>query len=92
MASGETSQRRTRYARLYSNGDLAVMRAGLTFDAARQEMCGQDLDVEMLEVEITVIRTHGRPHIKAVTDRHINCPTCGEEIYVEETADGEIVQ
>ena len=67
------------------------MRAGLPFDEAKREMDGHDPDVEMLEVEVIVIRTHGRPHIKAVTNRSISCPTCGEEIYVEETADGEIV-
>lgn len=88
----KTTSHRARFARLYGDGDMIIMPAGMAFDAARKEMCGEDPHVEMLEVEITVIRTHGRPHIRAMTDRHINCPTCGEEIHVEETADGEIVQ
>lgn len=81
---------RTRYARLYSDGSLNVMPAGADFIASRKEMCGEDPDTEMIEIEITVVRTHGRPHLREVTDRHIRCPTCGEEIYVEETSDGEI--
>ena len=86
-----THPHRTRYARLFSDGGLIVMPAGMDFVAARKEMIGEDEDTEMLEVEVTVIRTHGHPHLKEVTDRHVRCPTCGEDIYVEETKDGEIL-
>jgi hypothetical protein len=81
---------RTRYACLFSDGGLIVMPAGMSFDAARREMMGEDDTTEMLEVEIAVLRSHGRPHVKAVASRHICCPTCGENIYVEENQDGEL--
>ena len=82
---------RARYARLWPDGEMAVMKAGLAYEDAREEMSREDPDVEMLEVEITVLRSHGRPQLNAVTSRCVHCPTCGENIYVEETTDGELI-
>ena len=89
----ESKPHRTRFARLYSDGTMGVEQAGADFLTARQRLTEghDDPDVELLEIEIVVIRSHGRPRLRAVTDRHVTCPTCGEEIYVEETADGELI-
>lgn len=76
--------RRTRFARLYSDGSIGVCSASRDFSGARAELIGSsdDPDVELLEVEINVVRSHGKPKLREVTDRYVSCPTCGEEIYV----------
>ena len=82
---------RTRYARLWPDGEMTVMKAGMAFEDARETMLREDPDVEMLEIEVLVLRSHGRPQLRAVASRCVDCPTCGESIHVEETPDGEFV-
>lgn len=76
---------RTRYARLYADGGIAVMPAGMSWEAARQELLdsSDDDDTELLEIEITVIRTHGRPKLRMIRTHSACCPTCGEVVEVE---------
>ena len=80
-----TPQRRTRFARYYQDGSLAVEPADVDFHAARRRLraASDDDDVEILEVEVTVIRTHGRPKMQAVTTHSARCPTCGDIVSVE---------
>jgi hypothetical protein len=76
---------RTRFARLWPDGGMSVEPAGMDFAEARERMrvAGDDDDVELLEIEITVIRTHGSPHVKAVGEHHATCPCCGEIVTIE---------
>lgn len=76
---------RSRFAQLYADGALIVMPAGHDFITARKEFLASsdDDDVELLEVEITVIRSHGRPKLQAVTEHSARCPTCGDTVFVE---------
>lgn len=93
MASGEQTTRpprgRTRFARVYSDGSISIEPAGLDFIDARNRLCAghDDDDVELLELEITVIRSHGYPKMRAVTEHSARCPTCGETVYVEVPSD-----
>lgn len=76
---------RTRFARLYPDGSMGIERAGLDFETARRALRdgSDDDDVELLEVRITVIRTHGRPKLAAVRQLSCTCPTCGEIVSME---------
>lgn len=76
---------RTRYARLYADGGIAVMPAGASWEEARRNLLdsSDDDDTELLEIEITVIRTHGRPKLRAASSYSACCPTCGETVFVE---------
>lgn len=76
---------RTRFARLYGDGSISVEPAGTDFLLARKRLSegNEDPDVKLLEIEVVVLRTHGRPHLKTVTSQVVTCPTCGEDIYVE---------
>lgn len=81
---------RSRFARLYSDGALIVMPAGHDFITARAEFMasGEDDDVELLEVELTVIRSHGQPKLRLVQEHSARCPCCGETVFVEVPTDG----
>lgn len=76
---------RTRYARLYADGGISVMPAGASWEDARRSLIdsSDDDDTELLEIEITVIRTHGRPKLRALRSHSVCCPTCGDVIRVE---------
>lgn len=76
---------RTRYARLYADGGIAVMPAGMSWEAARQNLLdsSDDDDTELLEVEVIVVRTHGRPKLRVASSYSACCPTCGETVFVE---------
>lgn len=76
---------RTRYARLYADGGLGVMPAGASWEEARRNLLdsSDDDDTELLEIEITVIRTHGRPKLRVARSHSVCCPTCGDVVHVE---------
>ena len=82
---GDIPKTRTRFARVYPGGSMSVCPATYDFVDARDDLIGSsdDQDVELLEVEINVIRTHGRPKMQTVTEIVITCPTCGEVIYAD---------
>lgn len=89
MSEQPTRQSRTRFARLYSDGGMIVLPVKYDFIEARRELLqdGDDDDVELLEVEVTVVRTHGRPKLQAVREHSARCPTCGDTVYVEVPSD-----
>lgn len=90
MSKGaNNTPRRTRFARLYSDGTMGLERPGMDFLQARKLLCDghEDDETELLEVEITVIRTHGRPHIATVTEAWVECPTCGEHVHDDEATE-----
>lgn len=80
-----TQRRATRFARVYSDGSMMVSPADRDFDSARRDLLASadDDDVELLEVEITVVRTHGRPRLQAVRQHRCICPTCGETLELD---------
>lgn len=84
-----TAVRPTRFARLFSDGSISIEPAGTGFLEARKILCDRrdDPDTELLEIEISVVRTHGSPHIALIDDTLITCPTCGESIH-----DGEVTE
>jgi hypothetical protein len=57
-----------RFARLFSDGSLTVETAGIDFLTARQRLLesNDDTDVEILEVDIKIIRTYGKPKLRPV--------------------------
>jgi hypothetical protein len=61
------------------------MPAGASWEEARRNLLdsSDDDDTELLEIEITVIRTHGRPKLRAASSYSACCPTCGETVFVE---------
>ena len=75
----------TRYARLFSDGSMSLMPTGTDPIEARRELIEghEDDDVELLEVDITMVRSLGKPKLQAVKGKHVMCPTCGEDIWVE---------
>lgn len=78
-------QSRSRFARLYSDGGIGVAAPGTDFETARRQLIEShdDPTVELLEIEITVLRSHGKPKLQAVTEHSATCPTCGETVYLE---------
>ena len=81
----ETVQnRRTRFARLFDGGYMIVEPGNVDFLEARRSLLesADDDDVEILEVEITVVRSHGRPKLQVAREHLVTCPTCGEKIEV----------
>ena len=90
MSRQTTRKRRTRFARLYQDGSMGVSPAADDFVTARADLIGSsDDDVELLEVEVNVIRSYGKPKLKTVHERSVTCPTCGEEIYIEQEVDNQ---
>lgn len=85
MRDQQTTRSRTRFARLYSDGGMGLAPAGTEFVQARRELIesSDDPDVELLEVEVTVIRSHGLPKLHAIKEHRCTCPTCGETVYIE---------
>ena len=81
---------RSRFARLWPDGSMSVEPAGIDFFQARERLRneGDDDEVELLEVEITVIRSHGKPKLHVVTEHSATCPCCGETVFVEVPTDG----
>ena len=78
------SQKPTRYARLYSDGSLGVEKYGVDELEARRMLCvSDDDDTGLLEVEIRIIRTLGKPKLQTVKDHEAQCPTCGEVFYID---------
>jgi hypothetical protein len=86
----QQTTRRTRFARLYEDGSLVVVPASRDFVAARGDLIASsdDDDTELLELEVTVIRTHGKPKLRAVREHSTTCPCCGEAVSVEVPANG----
>lgn len=89
QAVQQGTRTRTRFARLYSDGGMGIMPAGTDFVEARRELIEShdDDDVELLEVEVTVIRSHGQPKLQVVREHSARCPCCGETVYVEVPSD-----
>lgn len=85
MPDAKKQVRRTRFARLYPDGSLGVDAGGVDFFDARRRLLGStdDDDTELLEIEVTVIRTHGRPKMQQVREHSAVCPTCGDTVYFE---------
>lgn len=85
MSDPIKAARPTRFARLYSDGGLGVEAAGVPYEEARRRLTGSsdDDDVELLEIEITVVRNHGQPKIQLVRGTVVQCMTCGETMHVE---------
>jgi len=77
-------QPRTRFARFYPDGSMVVEPPDVDLERARKSLAdsSDDEDVEILEVEVTVVRRHGRPKLQAVRDHECLCPTCGERFQV----------
>lgn len=82
---------RTRFARVYGDGSMGIEPAGLDLIEARKRLLdsSDDDDVTIMEVEVTVIRTHGQPKLTAVREHHVACPTCGEIVHVEVPTNGQ---
>jgi hypothetical protein len=82
--------RPTRFARLYPDGSVTVLSAKHDFTSARAELANSsdDDDTELLEVRLEVIRTHGKPKLRAVSLYVGCCPTCGELVSMEATDAG----
>lgn len=80
----ETTARRTRFARLYGDGSLNVSHGAQDLVEARRMLCdsADDDDVELVEVEVRVVRSHGRPKLRVVTQQSATCPCCGEVIWI----------
>lgn len=77
-------ERKKRYARLYSDGALSVEQFGVDQAEARRRLCiDDDDDTELLEVEIVIVRSFGKPKLQVVKEHEAICPTCGEQFYVE---------
>lgn len=93
MTVKEATDKRTRFARLYSDGSMGLEPAGTDFLTARERLLSShdDADAEILEVDITVLRTHGKPKLRVARERQVTCPTCGEHIYIEDDADAQAV-
>lgn len=77
---------RTRFARLYADGGLNVEPPEVDLETARKSFCdsSDDDDVEILEVEIVVVRRHGKPKLQAIRDTTCRCPTCGELVTIQQ--------
>ncbi len=75
-----------RYARLYPDGSFNVDSGSTDLDTAIKRLSGStdDDETQIVEVDIKVIATHGAPKLKVVREKCITCPTCSEEIYIEE--------
>lgn len=75
-----------RFARLYGDGSLGVETPGLDLDDARKRLAGStdDDDTEIVEVELRIVASHGKPKIKMVRQRRVTCPTCAEKIWLDE--------
>lgn len=92
MAEEQTTEaepaRPTRFARRYSDGTLSIERPSTDFFTARRSLVDghDDDDVEILEVELRVVRSYGSPLQYQHQDRTVTCPTCGEEIRVADPA------
>jgi hypothetical protein len=58
-----------RFARLFSDGSLTVEAPGTDFLTARRRLLesSDDDDVEILEVDIRVLNTHGKPKLRVVS-------------------------
>jgi hypothetical protein len=74
-----------RYARLYSDGSLGVCPDGRDLVQAREELSGStdDADTELVEVEMRIVQTFGKPKLQIVREHSAQCPTCGTEVYIE---------
>src|ERR1700748_2571626 len=90
-SEGHAKISRTRFARLFPDGGLIVMPPGTDWFQARRELIESydDDNIEIIEIEITVVRSHGKPKLALVTEFPVSCPTCGEEFYVERECDGD---
>lgn len=84
MEMERVQNRRTRFARLFDGGGMIVEPPNVDFLEARRSLLesADDDDVEILEVEITVVRSHGKPRLQVAREHSVTCPTCGEEIQV----------
>jgi hypothetical protein len=68
---------------------MALEPSGIDFLEARRRLCDghEDPDVELLEVEISVVRTHGHPHVALIDETWVTCPTCGERVHDDEASE-----
>ena len=75
------SRPRTRFACLWEDGSMSVMPCDHDYARAARELIGGtgDDEIELVEVEVTVLRSFGRPRMRLV-QQHVECPTCGEHI------------
>ncbi len=80
---------RSRFARLWPDGSMSVEPAGMDFFEARKRLRdgNDDDEVELLEIEVTVIRSHGRPKLRVATEHSATCPCCGETVFVQVPTD-----
>ena len=85
---GDVLRSRSRFARLWPDGSMEVFPAGVDFQQARGRLTSGDKDVELLEIEIAVIRSHGMPMLRVVTEHSAVCPCCGEIVTIEAPRDG----
>lgn len=83
MAEPATARRPTRFARLWPDGSMSVERVDMPIEEARAHLEASDPDVELLEIEVVVVRTHGKPRLHAVTEHSARCPCCGEMVSIE---------
>lgn len=77
------ARRPTRFARLWPDGSMGVEPVNTTFEEARVRLEAVDPDVELLEIEVVVVRTHGKPRLQLVTEHSARCPCCGEVVSIE---------
>jgi hypothetical protein len=75
-----------RFALLYGDGSFGVLIPDKGLDDARRELGfnGSDPDIEIVEVEIKVIASHGQPNLKVIHGKCVTCPTCQEVIDLDE--------
>lgn len=72
-----------RFAQLYSDGSLNVSSEGDDLVRARNLLCdsSDDDDTELVEVEISVIRSYGQPKMKIVKEHSAICDLCHSTVY-----------
>lgn len=78
--------RPTRFARVYGDGSIGVEPPSVDFFTARKRLVDgrDDQDIEIVEIEMKVVRTYGRPLEYQYSERTVGCPTCGEEIQIDD--------
>lgn len=76
-----------RFARLYSDGSMNVDSGEVDLETAKYRLgiSMDDSDTEIVEVEIKIVRNHGKPHLHVASERYVTCPTCSEHIAIEQT-------
>jgi hypothetical protein len=72
-----------RYAILYSDGSFNVSNDGEDLISARKRLGNCDEEDELVQVEIKVIQTFGKPNLQIAGELSAVCDTCHSTVYFE---------